>query len=713
MFELELNWLNIYKKASVNAGAFFLTSCHTLNKPFPFFRMYLNWLLLPRNVDFKMKNPVFLQIFLISLIVLLGSCSGQRSMHSGQVSYEIGEHYNAIQKYRKAYRSQKLGNEKAEIAYRIGESYYKLSDFLKAAVWYKNAIRRNYAEPLCMLHYADCLKATQKYEDAILWYQTYLGVKPDDQLAKNGLESCKFAKGWLDKPSRYVVNAVGELNSRGSDYCPVFVAGRDNEVIFTSTRELVTGKRISNITGTRYSDLFTSKFEVQKQKWEKPKSLEENNLINTTSDEGAATLSANGDQIIFTRCRFDKTKDLGAELYSASQSRGEWSEPTLVELVGDSLIAAQPALSDDGTTLYFVSDRMGGYGGKDIWMAKEKGGGKFDNPENLGPEINTPGDEMFPYVRENGDLYFSSNYHPGLGGLDIFKAVKDEKEKKWIVQNMKAPINSPGDDFGISFIKGEVEKGLFSSNRKGSRSDDIYSFYLPPKIFSATGEIANKETNQKIDGALVRIIGTDGTNLKMRADGGRFQIKLKPETEYVIAAFKDGYLNDKVKTSTIGLADSKDFRFDFKLTPTTEPIKVNNINYAFGSYEITEESKMALDTLVQLLVLNPSIKIELMAHTDFVGSEKFNSELSQKRAQSVVDYLISKGISAARLVAKGYGKTWPKKVTKAIAKQYEFLKRNDELTEEFIMKLTPEQQEIAKMLDRRTEFRVISNDFHE
>jgi peptidoglycan-associated lipoprotein len=290
--------------------------------------------------------------------------------------------------------------------------------------------------------------------------------------------------------------------------------------------------------------------------------------------------------------------------------------------------------------------------------------------------------------------------------------VKDDKGK-WKVENMKAPINSPGDDFGIAFIKGEVEKGLFSSNRKGSKSDDIYSFYLPPKVFNASGEVSNKDTKQKIDGAMIRIIGTDGTNLKMRADGGRFQMKLKPETDYVFAAFKDGYLNDKVKTSTKGLDDSKEFHFQFSLAPTDEPIKVNNINYAFGSYDITEESKAALDTVVQLLTANPTITIELMAHTDFVGSDKFNSELSQKRAQSVVDYLISKGISSARLVAKGYGETWPKKVTKALAKQYDFLKKNDELNEEFIMKLTPEQQEIAKMLDRRTEFRVLSNDFHE
>lgn len=659
-----------------------------------------------------MKNLVIPKIFLLLLVVLFGSCSARKYMDQAGKSYEIGEYYHAIEKYRKAYRSQKLSVEKPEIAFRVAESYYKLSDFAKAVVWYKNAIKRNYAEPKCMLHYADCLRATQKYEDAITWYQTYLGVKPDDELAKNGLEGSKVAKEWLDKPNRYMVSIVKELNSNNNDYCPVFIGGRDNEVIFTSTRDIVTGKRKSNITGTRYADLFTSKFEVQKQKWEKPKLLEENNLINTASDEGAATLSDKGDLMIFTRCLYDKTKDIGAELFSANQSRGEWSEPTLIELVGDSLIAAQPSLSSDGTTLYFVSDRLGGYGGKDIWMAVEKGGGVYDKPVNLGPEINTPGDEMFPFIRENGDLYFSSNYRPGIGGLDIFKAVKDEKGK-WKVENMKAPINSPGDDFGISFIKGEVEKGLFSSNRKGSRSDDIYSFYLPPKIFNATGEVSNKETNQNIDGAMIRIIGTDGTNLKMRAEGGRFQLKLKPETEYVFAAYKEGFLNDKVRTSTIGLEDSKEFRFQFKLSPTDEPIKVNNINYAFGSYEITEESKAALDSVVQLLNLNPTIKIELMAHTDFVGSDQFNSELSQKRAQSVVDYLISKGINSARLVAKGYGETWPKKVTKALAKQYDFLKRNDELNEEFIMKLTPEQQEIAKMLDRRTEFRVLSNDFHE
>jgi len=658
-----------------------------------------------------MKNPGLPKIFLLLLIVILYSCSARKYLETGRKSYDIGEYFQAIEKYRKAYRNPKLGAEKTDMAFKIGESYYKLSDFAKASVWYKNAIKRGSSEPMCMLHYADCLRATQKYEDAITWYQTYLGVKPDNELAKNGLESCKLAKQWLDKPNRYIVNIVKELNSKDNDYCPVFVGGRDNEVIFTSTRDVVTGKRKSNITGTRFADLFTSKFLVQKQKWETPKLLDESEMINTANDEGAATLSDRGDQMIFTRCIYDKTKDKGAELFTTNQSRGSWSEPTALELVGDSMIAAHPSLSADGTQLYFVSDKIGGYGGKDIWVSTNKGG-KFDPPENLGSEINTPGDEMFPFIRENGELYFSSNYRPGIGGLDIFKAVKDDKGK-WKVENMQAPINSPGDDFGIFFIKGEDQKGMFSSNRKGSRSDDIYSFYLPPKVFNASGDVFNKETNQKIDGAQIRIIGTDGTNLKMRADGGHFQFKLKPETEYVFAAFKDGYLNDKARTSTYGLEDSKEFRFEFRLAPTNEPIKVNNINYAFGSFEITEESKAALDTVVQILRTNPTITIELMAHTDFVGSEKFNSELSQKRAQSVVDYLISKGITPARLIAKGYGETWPKKITRELAKQYAWLKRGDELTEEFILKLTPEQQEIAKALDRRTEFRILSNDFHE
>jgi peptidoglycan-associated lipoprotein len=300
----------------------------------------------------------------------------------------------------------------------------------------------------------------------------------------------------------------------------------------------------------------------------------------------------------------------------------------------------------------------------------------------------------------------------GMGGFDIFKATKDASDN-WMVQNMGSPINSPGDDFGISFVE-KKDQGMFSSNRKGSRGDDIYSFVLPPKIFEVTGEIFNRETNSHLTDASVRIIGSDGTNIKMRAQNGKFEFKLNPETEYVFAGFREGFLNDKARESTIGLDESKTFKVNLYLTPTDAPVKLENINYEFNSYELKPESVTALDSLINLLKLNPTIVVEIMAHTDHVGGDQYNFDLSQKRAQSAVDYLISKGVNSQRLVAKGYGETWPKKVTRDLARQYSFLKRDDVLTEEFINKLeTQEQKDIAMGLNRRTEFRVISNDFHE
>ncbi len=658
-----------------------------------------------------MKQTFLAVISFALLILTLGGCSSQKIYRAGNTSYQIGEYYQATERFRKAYRKDKDLKHKMEMAFLSGEAYRKIGEYAKAAIWYKNAIRRGYPDIKVLLYYADCLRATQDYEEAIENYQLYLDSVPGDVQAINGMDACRYAPEWEKNPTRYVVNVVRELNSKYNDYSPAFVGGKENEILLTSTREGVVGRRESSITGVRFADLFRSEYQVQKQKWGEPKLIDESGMINTEEEEGAATLSSNGDMMIFTRCRFDKSQDLGAELYSAKMSRGDWSEPILLELVGDSLIAAHPALSPDGQTLYFVSDKPGGFGGKDIWMANREGG-SFSKPVNMGDKINTPGDEVFPTVDGEGNLYFSTDYRMGMGGLDIFKAFKDEKGE-WHVQNMQSPINSNGDDFGMSFIQGEEVRGMFTSNRKGSRSDDIYSFFLPPKVFRVAGEIYDKETGQRIDGARIRIIGTDGTNLKMRADGGKFQMKLNPETEYVFAAFKDGYLNDKARETTIELDDSKDFRVDLYLTPTDAPIRVENINYEFGSWELLPESKVSLDSLVDILELNPTITIELMSHTDFVGSDQFNFDLSQKRAQRVVDYLIEKGIGSDRLVAKGYGETWPKKVTRTLAKKYDFLKRNDELTEEFINGLTPEQQEIAKGINRRTEFRVLSTDYHE
>lgn len=644
------------------------------------------------------------------LIIILSGCGSAKYGRDAMLSQDIGEYFKAIERYRKATRKEKDREKRMLYAYKTAECYRYIGDYERAELYYKNAIRRGYPNDTALLYHADMLRATQQYEAAIETYRTYLDSVPGDERAIAGLESIRKTQDWVANPTRHIINPIKELNSRESDYSPVFVAGRDNEVVFTSSRKSVTGKQKSMITGQGYTDIFRSTFGIQKQKWEVPKLLDENLIVNTEDEEGAVTLSSTGEQMIFTRCRYDKNQPLGAELYSTSQSRGSFADAVRVDVVGDSIIAAHPAFNETETLLYFVSDMEGGFGGKDIWVAEKKGG-SFSNPVNLGDTINTPGDEMFPYVRDNGELYFASNYRLGMGGFDLFVATKDE-DGRWNVENMGSPMNSPADDFGIAFVKGE-NKGMFTSNRKGSRGDDIYSFLVPPKIYQVEGTVFDKENNSKIDGATVRIIGTDGTNMKMRTQNGSFKMKLKPETEYVFAAFKDGYLRDKATASTVGLADSKDFEFELFLTPTDSPIKVDNINYEFASFELLPESKIALDTVYQVLVFNPTITIELMAHTDYVGSDKANFELSQKRAQSVVDYLIEKGISPQRLVAKGYGETWPKVVTREIAKQYDFLKRNDELTEDFIKKLTPEQQQIANAINRRTEFRVLSTDFIE
>lgn len=648
-------------------------------------------------------------IAILFTIILLASCGAARNGRVAFNSHEIGEYYKAIDRYRKANRKEKDRDKRMEYTFAIAECYRHIGEFELAALYYGNAVRRSYPDPIAIFWNAEMLRASQNYEDAIESYRQYLAERPGDQRALNGIEAIQKAQEMFANPTKHVINPVKELNSPRSDYSPVIVGGRENEIFFTSMRKAATGKKNSMITGQKFADLFRSQYNIQKQKWGEPQLIDENYIVNTNEDEGAATLSAIGDQMIFTRCGYSKNRYVPPMLYSSSQVRGTWSEPMPLEIVGDSLIAAHPALSADGSTLYFVSDRPGGYGGTDIWKA-EKEGGKYKNPVNLGSEINTAGNEMFPYVRDNGELYFSSDSHLGLGGLDIFKATQDE-DGKWIVENMGYPMNSPGDDFGIAFYKDKTE-GMFTSNRKGSKSDDIYSFFFPPTIFQLNGEILNRETNSPIDGATVRVIGTDGTNLRMNSPNGKFQLKLQPETEYIVAGYRDGYLIDKSTFTTEGLHESKDFRINLFLTPVDNPINLENINYAFGSAELLPESILALDTLVTLLEANPTITIELMAHTDHVGTEQSNFELSQRRAQSVVNYLIEKGINPQRLTAKGYGETWPKTVTRELAAKYDFMKRGDVLEEAYINRLeTAEQRDIAQSLNRRTEFRVLTTDF--
>jgi peptidoglycan-associated lipoprotein len=657
----------------------------------------------------------YLKIRHLCLLILIGitvSCTVSYRYRSAMTSFEIGEYVKSIASFRKVYTETKDRQQKALIQFKIAEAYYKIGQYRSAEGYYKSALIRNAGGATTWLHYAEVLRANEKYDEAIKNYKAYLDSVPNDQMALNGIESSLKTREWLKNPTRYKIENLKDINSISGDYAATYAGVHDNEIFFTSTRKGSTGKKKSAITGEYNADIYRSSYNLQKVKWDKPQLVDDQMVINTFNEEGAASFNASGNMMFFTRCPYDKKEERGPEIYTATQLSGVWGDPQKVKIGNDSLMAAHPSLSADGNTLYFVSDRQGGYGGKDIWFTVKKKGESWEKPVNAGPEINTSGDEMFPYIRDNGTLYFSSNAHIGMGGLDLFMAKKGENEK-WVVENMKTPINSTGDDFAISFYPGE-ERGLFSSNREGSKKDDIYSFLLPPKTYEIEGNIFNKENGARINDAAIKLIGTDGTMLKMKAENGKFTFKLKPEVEYIVAAYKKGFLNSKIVASTVGMADGKMFQVRMELTPADLPISVDNIQYEFGKWDLLPESVAALDSLTELLVLNPTTVIELMAHSDCRGDDATNSEISQKRAQSVVTYLISKGIQPGRLVAKGYGETAPKTVTKKLAKEYPFLKQGKELTCSYIESLTDEKQrEICHQINRRTEFRVLSSDYKE
>ncbi len=650
--------------------------------------------------------------FLILLVTCTYSCTVSRQYKTALTTFEIGEYSKSITSLRKAYTKIKDREKKSLIQFKIAEANYKIGQYRSAESYFKSAMIRNSGGTVSWLHYAEVLRANGKYEEAIKNYKAYLDSFPTDRLALNGIESSEKTEEWLKIPSRYQIENLKDINSNANDYGASYAGVHDNEIYLTSARKGAMGKQKSAITGEYSADLFKSTYNLQKKRWDKPVLVDDQKIINTFDEEGAATFNSDGNTMYFTRCRYQKLDQKSAEIFSSKQTLGVWGEPTKIKIGGDTLMAAHPSLSADGNTLYFVSDRPGSVGGKDIWFVTKKKGDTWGKPQNAGPEINTAGDEMFPCIRANGQLYFSSNGHIGMGGFDIFMAQKEDGTI-WKVANMKSPINSTGDDIAISFYANE-ERGLFTSNRAGSMKDDIYTFLLPPKIYEAEGDIINKENGIRIDDASVKLIGTDGTMLKVKAENGKFKFKLKPQVEYIIAAYKKGFLNAKIVASTLGMDEGKQFQLRLELTPSDTPINIDNIYYAFGKWDLLPESVAALDSLTEILVLNPTTVIELMAHTDCRGDEILNSEISQKRAQSVVSYLIAKGIQSGRLVAKGYGKTAPKRVTKKLSKLYPFLKPGEELTCNFIQGLDDDQKrEICHQINRRTEFRVLSSDYKE
>ena len=655
-----------------------------------------------------MKQLFFFIIILVTAASFDVSAQ-KRKTERAYETYYAGEYYEAIDQFKDAYSKTKKAdkNARTELVFMIAESYRHINDPKNAETWYKLAVKSATSKPDAQYWLAESMKKNGKHQAAIDEFKKYKQVAPSDSRADQQIRACELALEWTRNPEAYKVEDLKDLNSKESDFSPAY--GRDDFslIYFTSSRDDAAGSKTHGATGQSYTDIFESRID-KKSKWSTPVPVEE---INSEFEDGTPTFSSDFREMYFTRCEAGKRERKGCVIMHSTRSGEAWSEPENSGILADSLVAAHPALSPDGTTVYFVSDIPGGSGRKDIWMTASSGGDNWSKPVNLGPDINTPGDELFPYVRSDGTLYFASDGHIGMGGLDIFKAVS-QPDGSWIVQNMKAPINSFSDDFGITFENGN-ERGLFTSTRKGKGNDDLYSFELPPLKFNVTGLVKDEKTGTAIPGSLVQLIASDGSNLQAETgNGGDFRFALKADVDYIFLASKRGFLNGKEKETTKGQEKSREFMVTILLTAIDKPIELPNILYDFGKWDLRPESMVSLDKLVETLLDNPNVTIELMSHTDSRDTEAYNQDLSQKRAQVVVQYLIDKGIEAERLSARGYGESTPKTVDAAVIAQNPFLKAGSILTEQYINSLAGEEQkEIAHQINRRTEFRVLRTDY--
>lgn len=639
------------------------------------------------------------------LLMLLQSCGWESSAKKGDQSWALGEYFDAASQYRKAYSATPLKERKrrAEMAFKMAECYRLTNYHTRAMSGYVNAIRYKYPDSLAFLYLAEAQRKGGDYKSAAKNYELYLQSYPKHTLAINGLASCSLAPEWKKSPTRCTVRRFDTFNGKRCDFSPAYAGKECDAIYLTSTRDQAKGNAINGITGMKSCDILMAKKD-EKKNWKQPEPFESE--VNSESEEGACSFSADGRTMYFTRCRVDAVLPISAEIFVSQRTGATWGSPQKCVITKDSLSSvAHPAISPDGHFLYFTSDMPGGFGGKDIWRVPVSNSG-FGAVENLGEIVNSAADEVFPTFDSNGELYFSSNGHVGMGGLDIFSAHQDSIGG-WHIENLKYPINSSGDDFGMTF-EPNTQRGFFSSNRSDARGwDHIYSFDFPELNYSVTGWVFDKEGNP-LSKATVSIIGKDGTNLKVSMNGdGSFTQKLNKGGSYVMLAHCRGYLNFKQELKTDTVNENRSYELEFPLASITKPVLIEHIFYDFDRASLTKESTKALKELVKMLNDNPNITIELSAHCDYIGNDAYNESLSQQRAESVLKFLVSEGIEKERLTAKGYGEGQPKIISKRLAQLHPFLKENDTLTEDFILKLPKEEQGICNSMNRRTEFKVI------
>ena len=653
-------------------------------------------------------------LMMASVVLSLASCKGPKLKEADE-AYDRGEYFDAATIYRKLYNRYNRKEDawlRGELAFQLGMCHLKLNQGNRATAAFQNAIRYEYEDTTLMLRLGQAQQREGQYAAAINSYNEYLEIAPDSWEAKVGIRGCELAPQWKEEGSRYIVKQDKLFNSRRADYCPMYLDKNLEYIYYTSTNEKSTGELRSEITGTKKGDIYFSKKD-DKGKWTRPEVVDGG--LNTEHDEGAPAFSPDGSTMYLARAVRQDWPTV-VEIYTSTRSEAKWSAPQKYEITGDTLSNyADPFVSPDGQWLYFASDIPGGQGGIDIWRINLKD--KHGTLENMGPQINTKGNERYPNVRTDSLLYFASDGHPGMGGLDLFVAKLQPREEgdnvsmdRWEIENMGVPMNSSADDFGITF--GQGESGFFSSNRGDARGyDHIFSFIKPDLQIWISGYVVDKD-DEPVPNAVIRIVGDDGSNQKTASKpDGSFRFDLQRGVKYAMLASADGYLNARQEFESDSVEEDAEYNVDFILAAMFKAQIIENIFYDFDKAVLRDESKLALDSMVMLLKDHPNIVIEMASHTDRVGSAKYNQGLSQRRAQSVVDYLIENGIPRERLKPAGYGESRPKTVTKRIHSQYPQFEEGVTLNEEFIKTLSKEDQEAADQINRRTEFTVLDTSY--
>jgi len=656
------------------------------------------------------------------MLVQLGAEAQNRYIRAGDKAFEEQLYKEAAEKYKKGYKKLKDKKDKQDVSVKLAETYWYTQDLRRAKAQYKKLIRYKLYEerPEIILRYGQILLTMEDFEEADKQFHIYDSLVGDDPQAKIAVESIKFARRTFSNPKNYTIENIKNINSKYDDFSPAYQDNNYQSLYFTSTREEAFGKDVDGWTGEDFSSIFYAKID-RKGDWSKPELIDEDEVINTKGNEGQASFNSRFNRMYFTRCFTSPDRPCGCLILQAKRSGRSWDDPEVVELGSDSShVVGHPTLSEDERTIIFAADFERGYGGKDLYIAtRDSKLDPFRRPINLGPIINTKNDEMYPFLRDDTTLYFSSNGHVRLGGLDIYQVIIKGDTAFTEPENMGSPINSTTDDFGIVFDPTQQEAGYFSSARPGGRGGvDIYSFVLPPLEYTISGIITDDYTYQVVDGMQVILKGSDGSEktTKTLKDGSFNFNKMQvfPDTDYELIFEREGYFRLVLKESTVGLNHSEDIQMEVVLQRIPEePILMPEILFDLAKWDLKPQFEDSIQGLIRTMDANPHIVVELGAHTDARGNNEANDILSQKRAESVVNYLILRGIDPGRLFAKGYGEQIPRTLTKEVKKNGITFPAGIQLTELYIDSLPANQRETAHSLNRRIEFRIVSKDYQE